>query len=1328
MKKIYNSNWLFKLKSTAVLCSMLFAGTAMAQLSGSYTIDAGGGGDFTSFTELSDTLMSNGVSGAVTVDVVASSGPYNEEFYLDAISGSSSTNTITINGNDEKITYNGLVVELEGTNFITFNDLVMESTSTNAAGRIFHGYDGISDLTLDGCELIASNSNAYGGYPAYYQGAYIWLSDANWYYNDASDETENVTINNCKLWKGSTNLNGRGLNFGIYIANNSLTSDQNINITNNDIQDIGQFGMYMKKSSGGVFENNTIHNENNNSSTYCYGLYVYNYFFNGSVEVRVEHNNIYDLITNRAYAYATTYGMYIYTYYSNSDMEINNNTINLYGPYYVGGIYHYGYQGSGDVNMRYNSIHIDGNATYAYARHYGIYTYYQGGSGFVENNVIVDATQNWAAGNGGAWCIYEYQTNTTFDYNNLYNEDMQGSAVNTSRHYGYDGTNQTSFSDWVNGKGGANSVNFDANFTDVANNDLTPQSIAMANKGKVVSTTVDQSYAARSATTPDLGAIEYFVDVEVVSVDMVGGTECAPYTEGVVATIKNNGPNDLSGIPLQYTINGGAAYQEIVGGSLAAGASMSFTFTAPANLYGSTTHAIVVSVVGDDDVPANSDASHSITTTASPTGGDLTQSGTWNGYFNNGSMGDPDVTVKDYIIEYDITRPTAYSASAPSTAGDYQYSVTATTTGGVDVTAMGFSLTNGDETLTVDPDPSLADSTIFMEIMVLDNNTLCDTTFGRYLYVPHTPVASFTPNDICLGDVATFKNTSTLGGSDYMLNTWEFDDPDPAVTDDNSDIKDGFWSYTTYGSADVVLTVINGVYPLFEYTETHTITVTPKPELDFKVLNACEGTPIQFNNSSKLPQGISGTIAYSWNFAGEGASTLENPTFTFTTPGQRVVTLNATANGCGAKLSKNAYQFEMPTASFVPPTSACNYEKITFSNTSVIPNNANMGFAWDFNNEGISRLKNPEYPFATPGTKTVTLTATSEFGCESVSTETIVLEESPEADFSWDAACNLTPINFTFTGSAPNNGAQSSFVWDYNGENTETNPTSPMHLFSDVGAKNVTLTVADVNGCTNSITKEINVVLQAKAAFAVKDVCEGDEAIFTNSSTVAAGDLEYIWEFGDAGASTSTNLNPRFEYPVTGNTRIVNVTLNAIVPGGCPDVLTKSLTINAAPDASFSANRQGRHVEFTGPSGMTIYQWRFGDGAKSTVQNPSYTYNNVDNGSYEVCLTTKNTICEDECQTVVIDLLGVEKLAQDNDMINVYPNPNAGSFNLEIANASDDVVIKVGDILGNEVPVELVDMFNGKYSVNMSAIADGVYFVQVKNGDFYATKRITVSK
>jgi 5-hydroxyisourate hydrolase-like protein (transthyretin family) len=78
-------------------------------------------------------------------------------------------------------------------------------------------------------------------------------------------------------------------------------------------------------------------------------------------------------------------------------------------------------------------------------------------------------------------------------------------------------------------------------------------------------------------------------------------------------------------------------------------------------------------------------------------------------------------------------------------------------------------------------------------------------------------------------------------------------------------------------------------------------------------------------------------------------------------------------------------------------------------------------------------------------------------------------------------------------------------------------------------------------------------------------------------------------------------------------------------------------------------------------------------------------------------------------------------------MINVYPNPSTGVFNLEVENATD-VTIAVADILGNQLDITVSDNLNGKFVVDMSTVADGVYFVQVKNGDYFATKRITVSK
>ena len=144
-------------------------------------------------------------------------------------------------------------------------------------------------------------------------------------------------------------------------------------------------------------------------------------------------------------------------------------------------------------------------------------------------------------------------------------------------------------------------------------------------------------------------------------------------------------------------------------------------------------------------------------------------------------------------------------------------------------------------------------------------------------------------------DVAQFKNTSTLAGTDYIVTSWEFDDPDVSVTNDNSAIKDGFWEYSTYGNGvQVEMLVANGVYPKFEYGATNTINVTPKPEIDFKVLNACEGSPITIADNTSTPTGS--TIDYSWDFGGEYTATGSNPSYTFTTPGQRQITLSASSN------------------------------------------------------------------------------------------------------------------------------------------------------------------------------------------------------------------------------------------------------------------------------------------------------------------------------------------------------------------------------------------------------------------------------------------------
>ena len=1051
------------------------------------------------------------------------------------------------------------------------------------------------------------------------------------------------------------------------------------------------YSYYIYYSGGSLFKDNTI--TNNQAS---YGLYYtfYNYY---------SDNNKWD-----GNEFSKNIAQYVYytfmDYYSNGSTYINNLYYGNEGSYYIYYVW-YVYQGD-KVIIAHNTIDISYSPQYYI---YPSYMYTNSGADFqMKNNIWVI---NGQAGYTTYLQYMPYYSDIEFANNVYYSS--------TGAQF-YTNTTQT-FAQWVATTGETGAKNVDPKFVNRAGGDFTPTNPAIANMGLTGFASKDKIGSTRTACGPDPGALEFFVDHSASNMSSLPTAACGGYSPQISIDFKNGTNVAMTNVPMFYSVNGASKTEYIA--NAAASSTTSFTFATRPVFHTPGLNTVVVGLGCDDD-PSNNTITKTITITAAPSGADLVQGTTWNGYFRDGNMGNPDVTVPDYEVVYNIQSPSKYTAAGYGS--DWTVTNASKIVGGAAIgTAEGVTVNGAAKTVSIDPKASLQGKTIYVSLVINDLNTGCDSTIGRYMYIPYTPVVDFEATNICLGDVAQFKNKSTLAGPDYMLNHWEFDDPTASITDDNSDIQDGFWNYSTFGTPNVTLTVVNGKYPLFEYSVSKSVTVTPKPEIAFKVLNKCFGTPVEFNNTTAMPNGTTTGITYAWEFGDGGKSTAKSPTHNYASPGQRVVTLVATANGCSEKVSKNAYQFEMPTANFASK-GACNFEQIEFTNSSTIPNGAKMGYAWDFGDGNIARNADPKHAFSTPGVKTIKLKTTSEFGCENTVTKTITLNESPEANFTWDKACNLTPIKFTRTGSVPNGGANTSYTWDFDNEGT-SGVENPQHLFSKVGAKKVTLTAADLNGCKSTITKEVPVVLQAVAAFEASSVCEGDDAVFTNKSSVAAGNLQYLWKFGDG--TTSTDLSPRHKYSTTGTTQIIGVTLEAIVPGGCSDQVTKSITVNAAPDASFTPNVQGRTVAFDGPSGNSIYQWRFGDGSKATTEDPIYTYSNVDQGTFEVCLATKNVECWSEsCQTITINLVGVEELAENNDMITVYPNPNNGSFNLTIENAKADAVIKIGDLLGNTIPAIVVNNLNGKYSVDLSAVASGVYFVQVKNGDYYATKRITVSK
>jgi len=126
---------------------------------------------------------------------------------------------------------------------------------------------------------------------------------------------------------------------------------------------------------------------------------------------------------------------------------------------------------------------------------------------------------------------------------------------------------------------------------------------------------------------------------------------------------------------------------------------------------------------------------------------------------------------------------------------------------------------------------------------------------------------------------------------------------------------------------------------------------------------------------------------------------------------------------------------------------------------------------------------------------------------------------------------------------------------------------------------------------------------------------------FTNTSTNATS---YSWDFGDNG--TSTEKDPQHTYTTGG---VFTVQLIASGAGGTNSI-TKTVNIQNpnGPIADFTFTGGNCQAPCTvtfndASSGATSWNWDFGDGQSSTLQNPSHTY--TTGGSFNVQLTVSGS-------------------------------------------------------------------------------------------------------
>lgn len=431
--------------------------------------------------------------------------------------------------------------------------------------------------------------------------------------------------------------------------------------------------------------------------------------------------------------------------------------------------------------------------------------------------------------------------------------------------------------------------------------------------------------------------------------------------------------------------------------------------------------------------------------------------------------------------------------------------------------------------------------------------------------------------------------------------------------------------------------------------------VIPVPSLQAIVV--CGSSTVQFNNNSF------GASNYKWNFG--DLSTLADTSNAFqpvyTYPGTGSYSTYLVAYGSNPNCNDTSFAtvniYPQLTANFTPLIDACT-KTVSFTDSSFFPGHIVNTHSWNFGDGGTSTQLNPTHVYANPGTYTVVLNAASVLGCSDTKTITITIPSVNAITASGGATiCLGDSVPLSVTGGFDYSWTPAASLINPNTANPIAHPT--VTTTYTVNAKIIT---SNGDTCASSKTVTITVNALAQAAATVNPISCGNKNIqLLNNSTNA---VSYLWNFGDngSGSNTSTATSPLHLFSDTG---IFQIKLIAYTQGGqtgCSDTIVKSIHIYPPVLAGFSfdvescSNTVFFHDStadaFSSPSS---WNWSFGDGQSSSIQNPIHPYSVF--GNFNATLIASTSVGCKDTVTIPINLSALAAAVGPNDTSLCDGNP-----------------------------------------------------------------------
>jgi len=532
----------------------------------------------------------------------------------------------------------------------------------------------------------------------------------------------------------------------------------------------------------------------------------------------------------------------------------------------------------------------------------------------------------------------------------------------------------------------------------------------------------------------------------------------------------------------------------------------------------------------------------------------------------------------------------------------------------------------------------------------------CTNVKTATVTVNPTPTVNVNSSSICSG------NPTTLNASGATTYSWSPGTGLSATTGSSVSANPG--STTVY--------TITGTTGPCSSTSTSTVTVVANLTVTVNSATICTGS------STTLSAG--GASTYTWN-TGPTTSTISVSPVSTT-----VYTVDGSSGSC------NSFNTATVTVVGLPSVTAnTSAGTICSGQSATLTGGGATTYTWSAN-AGSATTSTVSVSPASGSTYTVTGTAN---GCTNTATVSINVNPTPTISVNSAGICNGSSTTLNASGASTYSWSPSTGLSATTGASVNANPTTTT-VYTITGT---------ATGCSGANTSTVTVNPTPTVTAGSGTVCAGSPANLT-----AGGATSYTWNpGGQTGASVVVSPTVTTTYTVTGDN------------GGCTGTATSIVTVNNLPTVVTSAVQDTICIgNSTGVSatGAVSYSWGPATGLSATtgsnvVASPTVTTN------YTVTGTGSNGCTNTDVITITVN--GCTGLINSSgDMqLEVYPNPNHGTFVIEIPAGSEKTFsVEMRNLLAQLVYTDKITT-NGnaiQKTITLPAEIKGVYTLEISTG------------